>query len=225
MNDADLEGIELENIIVGHRRTRPTQRFTPPPNDGPFIDDVDPAPIRPAGNGSWAPNFNPPPDLEAEQQHSDGGYHDGNGSRAPNFNSPRDLEGEQEDYDIGHQDGNDDVNEDDPAESVDDDNEAILEYQKDLPSMTLSTAARTMARRMMMTTTPPPILMMTAMIIKMLSRAAKPVKLPWSVIFNIIAINIIQSVGWKRMMITMPLYEQLTLRHLCYLHISLPDIT
>jgi hypothetical protein len=45
MNDADLEGIELENIIVGHRRTRPTQRFTPPPNDGPFIDDVDPAPI------------------------------------------------------------------------------------------------------------------------------------------------------------------------------------
>jgi hypothetical protein len=156
MNDADLEGIELENIIVGHRRTRPTQRFTPPPNDGPFIDDVDPAPIRPAGNGSWAPNFNPPPDLEAEQQHSDGGYHDGNGSRAPNFNSPRDLEGEQEDYDIGHQDGNDDVNEDDPAESVDDDNEAILEYQKDLPSMTLSTAARTMARRMMMTTTPPP---------------------------------------------------------------------
>jgi hypothetical protein len=128
VNDADLKGIKLENIIVGHCRTRPTQRFTPPPNDGPFIDDVDPVPICQAGNGSWASNFNPPPDLEVEQEHPDGGHCDGNGSWAPHFNPPPPhLEGEQEDYGGGHQDGNVDVNEDDPAESVDDDKEVIRE--------------------------------------------------------------------------------------------------
>ncbi len=68
--------------------------------------------IRQAGNGSWASNFNPPPNLEVEQEHPDSGHRDRNGSWAPNFNPPPHLEGEQEDYDGGHQDDNVEANED-----------------------------------------------------------------------------------------------------------------